>query len=709
MDNKNKNSLKIENEKNYTLKHRFAMGALVSLFLSFTVLLCGPLTLYIEGANDLWFTFLTLLKPVLLIFVIGFVVFTLLTSLPPKTFHKIICSLFFGIALGFYLQGTYMNISFGENGLNGSDIIWTDFTKYGLITTAIWLVCLIIPFILMIFVKKYYRTIIMVASFCFVLIQIITLTTFLLQNQEALTKVTYEVTDEGIYDLSKEENTIVFVLDSFDQVYLDEKLEEHPEYKEILQGFTEYNNDLASGARTIEGLPSMLTGEAYKKETTYTQYIDKIWNDEKAFTDMKNAGVDNRIFVETDFIGKNACNSINNIVDIENQVGSYEELTGTMYKYTMFAYSPFYAKRFFWLDTAEFTKALPDNAFSEGDVKFYNNWVDNGGFTYSSDYDKAFRFYIFEGAHTPYTMTKDIERSDTETSLSEQIDGCFNYLKQYFDNMKENGVYDKATIIITADHGDINPVPSHPILLVKKSGDNEGYTVNENPTSHFDLLPTMADSLGLSDYSKYASGKTFSDITKDENRSRYFYNNTGSNNNSRVDEFELAPGISAYDMDNTKLINSYKYKGGETNKYRLGTKLTFEIDATANVYCTEGFRQTTGWRTPMAGYYSKMEIPIESVPSNASFLNVHLGVQYVDTVTPVRVKANGTEIFDGTIDNENYKNEIWELKVPRELIGNDNTLTLEFEYYELDPEEMDLDINDRTLTVSLNTFMIDAE
>ena len=95
MDNKNKNSLKIENEKNYTLKHRFAMGALVSLFLSFTVLLCGPLTLYIEGANDLWFTFLTLLKPVLLIFVIGFVIFTLLTSLPPKTFHKIICSLFF--------------------------------------------------------------------------------------------------------------------------------------------------------------------------------------------------------------------------------------------------------------------------------------------------------------------------------------------------------------------------------------------------------------------------------------------------------------------------------------------------------------------------------------------------------------------------------------------------------------------------------------
>lgn len=705
---KQTNTKTLEENKKYSLGHRFAFGALISLFLSFTILFCAPLTLYVEGANDLWFTFKAILIPVIIIFVIGFIVFTLIASLPPKTIQKIICALMFGVALGLYVQGTYANISYGDSGLNGSEIIWSDFTKYGIIDTAIWIICLAIPFVLLFCFKKYFRTILMGASVCLVLIQIITLTTYIISNQEALTKVTYTVTDDGIYELSSEENTLVFVLDAFDQEYLDQKFEEHPEYKDIFQGFTEYTNCLSSGSRTIEGVPSMLTGTEFKKETTYAQYIDKIWNDETAYTDMKNMGVDSRLYVEPTFIGKNAGNSINNIVDIENGIGSYKDLTKTMYKYTLFAYSPHYAKRFFWIDTADFSKSLPDNVFKEGDAKFYANFNENGGFTYKDDYSKALRLYSMEGAHTPYTLTKDATRSD-KTSLSEQLDGCFKYLQTFFDNMKENKVYENSTIIITADHGDKEPNPCHPIMLVKEKGSSKDLKQSNAPISAFDLLPTLAKSVGISDYSTYATGKAFDDYKEDDQRDRYYYNNTGANADARVDEYLLANGLTSYQKDKLQLIQSYYTNGGVVEKYKLGTELSFEIDATANIYCKDGFRQTTGFRTPLAGPHSEMEIPIDSIPNDTQNLILHLGIHNIDNGGHMVSKANGTTIYDDTITYDNNAFKPLNLIIPRSAIGEDNVLNLTFDFDYIDSSELNLDVPNRTMTISFKTIMIEAQ
>ena len=100
---------------------------------------------------------------------------------------------------------------------------------------------------------------------------------------------------------------------------------------------------------------------------------------------------------------------------------------------------------------------------------------------------------------------------------------------EYLRQLKELGVYDRSTIVITADHGKwfLTPEPltttSTPIMLVKpakQSGQASGAAENAQgaavqksgmPVSHHDYLPTVAQAMGL-DSSKYGSGQTFFEV-----------------------------------------------------------------------------------------------------------------------------------------------------------------------------------------------------
>jgi hypothetical protein len=69
----------------------------------------------------------------------------------------------------------------------------------------------------------------------------------------------------------------------------------------------------------------------------------------------------------------------------------------------------------------------------------------------------------------------------------------------YLDELKRLGVYEDATIIITADHGiwwetDPNAEPwlSSPLMLVKPAGVSEGdLTTSDAQVEAYDVLPTV--------------------------------------------------------------------------------------------------------------------------------------------------------------------------------------------------------------------------
>ena len=348
-------------DKYFELKHRFAFGAAVSAFFCFTLLVFSPLSLYITGNDEMWFSFRSLLLPVTLASVPSFLLLTLLLSLPKGAIHKALCCLFFGLALGFYIQGSYFNISYGSGVLDGSQIAWKDYTTYGAIDSAMWAACIALPFALFMVFKRSWRHVLMIAAAFIILVQIGGLTVNIYQNQNSLNKLSHEVTVEGMYELSDKDNTIVFLLSSMDASYYDDYKDEHPEIKESLTGFTEYENALSGGSDPLVSLPLMMTGDVYKKDIHYSEFIKNAWNHTNVFDLLGKNGVDARIFADDKYFGNGAVRKVENIVDRAQDADAYRVIGSTMYRYTMYNAAPHYLKQLFWMSLDDYSSFKSNN------------------------------------------------------------------------------------------------------------------------------------------------------------------------------------------------------------------------------------------------------------------------------------------------------------------------------------------------------------
>ena len=342
-------------DKHLQLKHRIAFGAAMSAFFCFSLLVFGPLKLYVSGNDEMWFSFHSLLIPVVIVFIVGFIIGTAILSLPKGAIHKALCCLCFGVALGLYIQCGYFNISYGSGVLDGSQIAWKDYTTYGAIDSAMWAACLALPFALFMVFKRSWRHVLMIAAAFILILQVGGLAIDIYQNQSSLDKYSHEVTDEGVYDLSDGDNTLVFVMSSMDRQYYESYIKAHPETKEALEGFTEYDNTTATGAGSMVSFPSMLTGNVYKKDIKYTDYIDNTWQAHNVYDLLDRNGVDVRIYCDDLYFGNGAVRKIENVVDRAQDSSSYRTITSTMYRYTLYNSAPHYLKRFFWMSLNKYS------------------------------------------------------------------------------------------------------------------------------------------------------------------------------------------------------------------------------------------------------------------------------------------------------------------------------------------------------------------
>ena len=681
-------------DKHLKLKHRIAFGLSMSGFLCFTLLVFAPLTLYVKGNDDMWFSFRTLLAPIAIIAGISFIVLSLLLTFVPKGLHKILCCLTFGLALGLYLQCAFFNISYGSGVLDGSQIIWGDYTTYGAIDSAIWAGCIALPFALFMVFKHSWRHALMIAAGCIALLQIGSLAINIYQNQNTLNKLSHEVTQAGIYDVADEENTLVFVVSSMDNSYFKDYKKEHPDLENKLAGFTQYDNALATGAGTMVSLPALMTGEVYTKDTKYTDYIREIWSGDTLYDLLQEKATDCRIFCDDMYFGNGAVRRIDNVVDRVQDKNSYYVVGSTVYRYTMYNCLPHYLKKYFWMNIKDYSAYKSNNTFTAyNDDVLYENYQCNDGFSITDKYHKSLRIYQLQGAREPYRLNSSGKKVSEGTSQRAQTEGEFRIILDMIQDLKDKGLYDSARIIITADNGELDQ-GQNPMLLYKDKGEAKGYAVSNAPVSLFDLPATLASTVTAS-YSEYGSGITFKDAEKlPQTRERLFYRNAGSNAGSRIEEYRCTG--SAADVNNLEKIAEHRINGGNIDSYTLGKELTFTTDETAAIYCSEGFGHTNGWRTIVHGKRAVMEIPIDKIPENIEDLHAYFNVLTIYEKTPVIIYSDGEEIFSGELNSVVRQNGL-NFLIPEYAIGSDKLLTLEFTFP---------DIEDSSNIMALTSFKI---
>lgn len=692
-------------------KQRLVFSAVVSAALAFTLCLFGPLDLFFNNYEELWFHFQDIIGGVAVIALILFLCCTLLGTLLRGKLHSIYMALMFGGLLGLYVQGSFMNKDYGS--LDGTAVDWNAYTGYGVVNTLIWAVCILLPLALMLVLReKKMRPVLLFLSCALIVMQGASLVVSYLNYPKVAESAT--LTTDGMFELSKEENTVVLVLDTLDGAFMHQVLADNPDFADRLTGFTDYTNTLASGARTPVAMPLIMTGIPRTMAGTYSDYQDYVWSKQTVFDDLKAAGYDTRLLTESQFISANAADCVDNLELTASSVGNSWGLTKKMYKLTLYKYVPHFLKWRFWMYTGDFDKYKSDTEYIVDDAKFWDRFQDSDGFTYT-DSGKNFRLYHLMGAHRPYNLTANANRKkEGTTSRRRQLDGVFKIVFAMLDDMKANGVYDNSNIFIIADHGakrnlgnGVYGMCQFAACLYKPAGSTGAFTTNDAPVSLLDVTATL-DAIAGGDYSQVGSGRTVYEIQEGETRTRTFYLPIGSNSTYITGQYETT--AHARDPQALKLVKQYEIQVADKNSYTLGDVLSFSSfpganEKVGNVYCTHGFRATATKTTRMEGRYAQMVIPIANPPETGS-LTVRLEHSSMVKESHLVISAGGKQVFRQNMV-KSHGQETLTFDVPVSAL-EDGTLTLDFTFTDVSESEEDKEAGTRTQTMPVTKLVITA-
>ena len=675
----------------------------VAAALSFTLCFFGPLDLFFNNHEELWFRLSDIMGRVAFTTALLFCVTVFIgMRIRRRKRFRVYVSLLFGLLLGNYIQGNFMNRDYGS--LNGTAVNWSAYHSYGIVNTLIWLACLLLPLLLMRTLRaKRMRPVFIFVSCALIAMQATSL---------AVSRVTYPDEDEatatlttdGMFELSKDQNTIVFVLDTLDEAYFRALVKKHPDIAQQFRGFTCYDNALASGARTPVALPLIMTGIPRTEAGAYSDYIESIWSRQTVFDDLKKAGFDIRLFTESRFVSKSAEKYVSNLDLSSSSVNDYGVLNGKLYRLTLYKYTPHFLKRFFWMSTNDFDQYQRKDEYVIDDALFYQNYQSAGRLTCTDQYKKSFRLYHLMGSHRRYTLSADGTRSRKTTSLMEQTEGVFHIVFELLDSMRENGVYDKANILIVADHGDKGKA-QWAACLYKPAGATGEFKTNKGPVSFLDL-PATLDSIAGGDVSKVGSGKTVTEGASAGKRTRTMYLNIGNNATFVTGEYHTDDHASV--AKSLKLVNQYDVTDASTIKpYKLGKELFFTSEkATANAYCTHGFRTVNTNTTRMEGHWSQMVIPIKKPPKTG---NLRFSMEYysVKNESHMVVTVGGKTVFEQDMVKSRDHKTI-DFDVPVSALEEDR-LTVNFTFDDIPESEEEKDPGTRMQTVRATKLIITAE
>ena len=640
----------------------------------------------------------------------------------PEKAGNFVLKLLFGITLGMYVQGNYLNISYGSGVLDGTKIHWEYYTKYGLATTAVWIVCIAFPFVVSWFLNRKNGTKdgsaaksqnaangggdqtwkILAAVSVFIILMQIPAFIFQAINYHPADSTRMVINKNGEFTLGGDENVLVFVLDTLDEKYYADFLEENPEYTETLTGFVHYGNTLASGARTPVAVPSMFTGVPFRQDVLYSDYKSDVWGKKNSLSVLHDTGYDVGFYSETILFSPECCDYITNFMTGTLPIGSWPSLIKNLYKMDLYKFMPHYLKRFFLIDTADFDEAInSDGNYVISDSTFLRDYRETG-FGVDEEMNKTARIYHLRGAHPAYHLDRSGEFLK-ESTRKDTVYALFAGIQEMLDQLREMGLYDSSTIIITADHGDVN-LAEQPIFLLKEKNATDPYRDSTAPFSLFDL-PVYLTELAGEEADPGEFGMDLHALAEDEVRERHFFRHDGGSIVSVIKEWKFTGNV--YDPDQMVLANRYENEN-ETGDYVLGTELSFGLEQTGNPFIVDGFGKNTGIRTVLHGPHSILEIPIEDLPEKGKlhvFMTVTVKENFYDH--DLIILANNQQVYQEVTSKKMAKGGI-EFDVPIESFKGGKDLLLEFYFPHLDEDEMDLPVKERTDTIRLKTLTITA-
>ena len=353
------------------------------------------------------------------------------------------------------------------------------------------------------------------------------------------------VTQGSLLTVSPKSNVIVFVLDTYDTAILDEVLKEDPTFLDGFDDFTFYHNSAGTMIPTTNAIPNMLTDLKPAPGQDVAEYRATKYEKGTYLPDIHDLGYSIGIYTDSmmaDFnnpADRSVADMTLNVHPVSRAPIDVWSTFVAMEQCALYREAPWVLKPRFWYYTSDINNRMiadsgvenmDDSLYELDDAAILKMIRENGLKATDEGANGAFRFIHLFGPHFPFSVNEDGENVGTNQSDQiAQAKGTMKVVTEYMAQLKELGLYDEATIIVTADHGvwyladDPPRDPISPIMLVKPSkddaaGQRAAVQKSDAPVSHDDIQPTVIAAMG-GDGAKY--GTTFFEID-DPNRVRYF-------------------------------------------------------------------------------------------------------------------------------------------------------------------------------------------
>ncbi len=510
-------------------KKRLITSLIVHFFSVFAFILYPSLEVYLKSPGDFDFTILSLLLIIgsfsLLVFAIGVIVGLFLRG---KLFNYYITTVF-SFSLCSYLQGTFLNAPIPA--LDGNAVQWQLLTGAAFINFIIWFLFFSIPYIIHFFNRKFWRkSLIYVSCLCIIMNAVSLVSLIFSTNLKAcINKGFYS--KENLYETSEESDVLVFILDYFDNQYMEDRISQFPEMLSEFTGFTRFANCTGMYKQTMPSIPYLLTQSKWYCETHNLDASPEMFSSSDFLKRIDETGAEIDLYVSGTANANEAyefASNYNGRGAVINPFGMISSMTNYLFYRNM----PIMSKSIFWHYTDDISNASVvsqnidkfDSAYTINDAAFLDQ-LQEEGITVGDK--KSFKFIHMRGAHHPFEIDEYGEPSDSSLPYIQQL-GSIHIVSEYLAAMKEKGVYDNTTIIVMADHGEVEVADemsraANPILFVKPAGADSTAPLKTStaPVSQEDFHATVLWALGDENYSDF--GRTFFEIKENEERERYFY------------------------------------------------------------------------------------------------------------------------------------------------------------------------------------------
>lgn len=509
-------SLGATRAKHLSWLQRFVRGLVASLFLVGTVFVVAPLEVVSGSSSSLVFDAGDVAGLVIIAALILSICLAFLLSIPKGHAFDVLVTVVVAVGLCCYVQAMFLNRSLPI--ADGQALSLASYKTITTFSTCAWLAIIVGLLILNRRKTNLWRTGSMLVCVCLIMVQgagVVSLVSAQPENDGDLV-----VTKEGLFEVGSEANIVVFVLDTFDTQQLNHLLAQEPKLLDEFTGFTYFEDSVGSMVPTRYGIPFLLTGRMPEGGDGYPDFVTSWYDDSTLLPDIKKAGYSVGVYSDSfqvSYLSELGVEGLSFMAQQADNIHEADRLPldpigalAILDKVALYRDMPWLLKPLFWF----YTDDVNNGVVSKGAVDAVPYTIDDVGYsdelferglTVGTD-GKAFRFIHLNGAHPPYVLADDGHEAGEGSDLDQASRGALAVVEEYIRELKELGLYDGASIIITADHGEwyITPDelsgPTSPILLVKPAESAEGAAaplkVSSVPTGHLDYAATLIAAAG---------------------------------------------------------------------------------------------------------------------------------------------------------------------------------------------------------------------